>query len=157
MPNPDLMWIETKPGLWRSVDGNYAIMRFTLPDDRPQHAEMFIVNRFDPAMSQAYPGNLGYFRGQELSLPAALAFAARDAYCFAHASERSVPENYPADAAARFFWPISEGTTRAALAIVREGGRLLARVVGMARGEDAFEPVTYAEIDLTGLAARSTP
>jgi hypothetical protein len=51
----------------------------------------------------------------------------------------------------RFFWPISEGTTQAALAVVRDGERIVARVVGMARQEDPFVPVTYAEIDLTGI------
>ena len=45
---------------------------------------------------------------------------------------------------------LSEGTTRAALAIVRNGDRVAARVVGMSRGEDAFEPAVYAEIDISG-------
>ncbi len=148
MPNPELMWIETKPGLWRSVDGHYVIMRFTLPDDRPDPSSIYIVNRFDQAMVEAYPGNLGYFRSHEISLERAQAFAARDAYSWAHAAERDVPEDYPAEALVPFFWPISEGITKGALAVVRDGDRLVARVVGMARGEDAFEPVVYAEAEV---------
>jgi hypothetical protein len=56
---------------------------------------------------------------------------------------------------ARFFWPISDGTTRAALAVIRDGDRIVARVVGMSRRERDFEPGTYAEIDITDLAGRT--
>jgi hypothetical protein len=147
MPNPDLMWIETKPGLWRSVDGKYAIVRTVLPEDRPNPAERYTLRKFDPASVAAYPGNLGYFVAEEYTLPAAQAHAARDAYCDAHASERHVPADFPALALQSFFWPISDGTTRAALAIVWDGDRVVARVIDMARQEDPFEPVVYAEID----------
>jgi hypothetical protein len=151
-----MIWIETKPGLWRDVAGAYVIARFTLPDDRPDPSDIYIVNRFDPAMVAAYPGNLGYFRSQELTLDAAMAFAERDAYGWTHNAERSIPEDFPALALARFFWPISEGTSMGALAVIRDGDRIVARVVGMARGEDAFEPGTYAEIDLTDLMEQAT-
>lgn len=64
---------------------------------------------------------------------------------------RDVPEDYPAVALRRFFWPISNGTTRAALAIISDGSRVLAQVVGMARRDGPLVPVIWAEIDVTEL------
>ena len=37
----------------------------------------------------------------------------------------------------------------------RDEERIVARVVGMSRGEDDYEPGTYAEIDVTELLARA--
>ena len=146
---PDLTWTETRPGLWRSADGRYVILRAELPEDRERRTVTYTLRKIDPASARAYPGTLGYFRTERYSLEEAKSAAATDAYCEAHANERSIPEDYPSLALARFFWPISEGVTRAGLAVCRDGDRITARVVGMARGEDAFEPVTYAEIDIT--------
>jgi hypothetical protein len=148
MPTPDLMWVETKPGLWHSIDGKYVIVRTVLPEDRPNPAECYTLRKFDPASVAAYPGNLGYFRTEENTLQAAQEAAERDAYCDAHRAEMSVSEDYPALALTRFFWPIDhDGITRGALAIVRDGERVVARIVSMARPEGPFEPVVYAEID----------
>jgi hypothetical protein len=148
MPDPDLTWTETEPSLWRSTDGRYAILRTQLPGPAPN--VIYTLRKIDPASARAYPGTAGYFRAERWSLSEAKRTAATDAYCDDHGAERHVPEDYPALALAWFFWPISEGTTRAALAISRDGDRVVASVIGMARGEDAFEPTVYAEIDLSG-------
>lgn len=152
----ELTWTEIQPGWsWRSEDGRYVILRAVLPEDRAQPAETYTLRKIDPAMAAVYPGTLGYFRGEHYDVAGAKAHAERDAYCDAHSAERDVPDTYPSVALKRFFWPISEGTTRAALAIVRDGDRLVARVVGMAREEDPFVPGTYVEIDLTDLMAQA--
>ena len=148
MPDPDLTWTEPEPGLWRSTDGRYAILKTALPGPLPN--VIYTLRKIDPASARAYPGTVGYFRAERWSLSEARRTAATDAYCDDHGAERHVPKDYPALALTRFFWPISEGTTRAALAISRDGDRVVARVIGMARGEDAFEPAVYAEIDISG-------
>jgi hypothetical protein len=146
-----LLWFELKPGVWRSLDGRYAIIRTVLPEDRPDPTEVYTLRKISPEMAAAHPGGLGYFITEVYRLEEAKAAAGRDAYCEAHAAEMSVPEDFPALALARFFWPISGGVTKAALAVVRDGDRLMVRVVGMARQEDPFVPVTYAEVDLGGV------
>jgi hypothetical protein len=147
-----LEWTEMQPGWsWRSTNGTYIILRAVLPESTPRPMETYTLRKIDPAMAAALPGSAGYFRGEHYHLAEAKDQAERDAYCDEHAAERSVPGDLPAVALARFFWPISEGTTQAALAVVRDGDRIVARVVGMARQEDPFVPVTYAEIDLTGI------
>jgi hypothetical protein len=148
MPDPELTWTEPQPGLWRSTDGRYVILRTQLPGPAPN--VVFTLRKIDPASARAYPGTVGYFRAERWSLSEAQRTAATDAYCDDHGAEQHVPKDYPALALARFFWPISEGTTRAALAIVRNGDHAVARVIGMSRGEDAFEPAVYAEIDISG-------
>jgi hypothetical protein len=150
MPDPELTWTETRPGLWRSTDGRYAIVRAELPEPLACRKTTYTLRKIGPASARACPGTVGCFRAERYSLEEAQSAAAADAYCDDHAAERSVPEDYPALALARFFWPISEGITKAGLAICRDGDRIVARVVGMARGEDAFEPVTYAEISIAG-------
>jgi hypothetical protein len=146
------MWVETRPGLWRSVDGHYVIIQLLLPEDLPEPSKMYVINRFDPSMVAVRPGNLGYFRGQEDSLKAAQDFAARDAYCFDHHADRSVSEDFPAVALERFCWPIDyDGASMGALAIVRDGGRVLARIIGMHRQEDPFVPYVLAELDITDM------
>jgi hypothetical protein len=66
-----------------------------------------------------------------------------------------VPADLPAAALTRFYWPISDGLERAGLAIVHDGGKLVARVVGMSRRNDDYEPVTFAQIDLSELVKAS--
>ncbi len=150
----NLTWTEMQPGWsWRSDDGKYVILRSVLPENRERSAEIYTLRKIDPATRRAYPGSLGYFRAERYTQAEARDEARRDAYRDEHWQQASVAEDFPAMALARFFWPISDGTTRAALAVVRDGDRILARVVGMARKEDPFEPVTYAEIDVTDLLA----
>ena len=145
-------WTEMQPGWsWRSTDGTYVILRSVLPEDRPHPAETYTLRKVDPASARAYPGSLGYFVAERYTLADAQGEARRDAYGDEHSRERSVPEDFPSLALELFFWPISQGTTRGALAVVRDGDRIVARVVGMARQEDPFVPVTYAEIDLTAI------
>lgn len=147
-----LVWVEIEQGkTWRSIDGRYAIVAVTLPET-PPHTE-YLVRKIDPAMAAAYPSRqtLGYHIDIELDINAAKATAERDAWADAHWDTRSVPEDLPSVALERFFWPISNGTNRAGLAVVKENGRLYARVVGMCReGEDDphFVVGTFAEIDL---------
>lgn len=148
-----IMWVDVRPDLWRSVDGTYVILRTVLPEDRQEPTQTYTLRKLNPDMVAAYPGTLGYFRGEHYTLEEAQQHAERDAYCSEHAAERSVPEDFPSLALQRFFWPISEGVTRGALAVVREGDRILVRVVGMSRQQHAFEPGVYAEIDITDIRA----
>lgn len=151
MAADDLLWFELKPGVWRSLDGRYAIIATVLPEDRPDPTTVYTLRKVSPESAAAYPGGLGYFVSERYRLEEAKAEAGRDAYCEAHAGEMSVPEDFPALALERFFWPISGGVTKAALVVVRDGDRTVARVVGMARQEDPFVPVTYAEVDLSSV------
>ena len=144
-------WAETKPGLWRTTDGRYAIVRTTLPEDRPEPTQTYTLRKIDPALACANPGRLGYFIVERYSLSEVQQAAENDAYTDEHRAETSIPETYPALALARFFWPISNGVTRGALAITCDGDRTSARVIGMSRRVDAYEPGTYAQIDLTGI------
>ncbi|GAA3172464.1 hypothetical protein [Nonomuraea salmonea] len=64
-----------------------------------------------------------------------------------------MPETLPgALAVERFFLPISNGTEVAGLAVVREEGRVYARVVAMGRVTDAYELSTFAQVDVTDVA-----
>lgn len=148
------MWIDVKPGLWRSIDGRYVILRTVLPEERPTQKEIFTLRKLDPEMVKAHPGTLGYFIAEAYTLDGAKRSAANDAWRDAQGTDRHVPEDLPALELARFFWPISAGTTQAGLAVVCEGGRIFARVVGMSRKDERYEPGTYAEIDITGLLER---
>jgi hypothetical protein len=151
-PSATVLWVDIQPGLWRSLDGRYVILHAVLPEDRPEPTETYTLRHLDRQMAAAYPGTLGSFVAEAYSLHAAQQEAERHAWERAQGGACHVPADFPALRLERFFWPISEGTSRAALAIVRENGRVLARVVGMSRGDaDAYEPGTYAEIDLTGL------
>ncbi len=155
MANP-LIWTQTTSDLWRSNCGRYTIVRTWLPEAPPR--ETFTLRRIDPAMARVQPDTVGYFRDEHYALSGVQQAAERDAYTVEHASETRIPEDFPATAVARVYWPISDGTPQAALAVVSDGGRLLARVVGMARKTDPYEPVTYAEIDLDEvLAAAKEP
>jgi len=156
-PSATVLWVDIQPGLWRSLDGRYVILRAVLPEELPEPTETYTLRHLDPQMAAAYPGTLGSFVAEAYSLHAAQREAERHAWERAQGGACHVPVDFPALRLERFFWPVSEGTSRAALAIVRENGRVLARVVGMGRSDaDAYEPGTYAEIDLTGLLTDPT-
>jgi len=152
-----LAWSERLTNrLWLSTDGRYAIVRDELPEHRPKRTVTFTLRKIDPASSVAYPGTLGHFLAQEYTLAGAKQEAERDNFAEEHAAQLNVPPDLPAVGLRRFFWPISNGTTRAGLAIVREDGRYLARVYGTVRTGDGFEPGVFAELDLTGLGFTGT-
>jgi hypothetical protein len=144
-------WAQTRPGLWRSLDGRYAIVGTVLPEDRPDPTPVYTLRKIDPASARAHPGTLGHFLAEEYSLGQAQQCAERDAYCQAHAEDMSVPDDFPCVALTRFWWPISAGTTRGALAVVRTGDQVFVQVIGMSRKTGAFEPAVYAETDVTRL------
>ena len=148
-----VQWTPVQPGWsWRSTDGRYVILRSVLPETRANPSDVFHLRKIDPEMAAAYPGKLGYLLGESWSFDQADAEAQRDAWASANGRESHVPEDYQALALQRFFWPISQGTSRAALAVERDGDRVVAKVVGMSRSDgDDYEPGTYAELDLTGI------
>jgi hypothetical protein len=151
-----LTWLEMTANLWRSVDGRYIIVGSVLPEWRPDPTQIYTLRKIDAASRDAYPQNwtCGCFVEETYGLDAAKRAAELDAWSEAQGVARHVPKDYPAVAVKRFFWPISTGTSKGALAIVRDGDRLLARVVGMGRGEDdRYQPGIFAEIDLTNLPA----
>jgi hypothetical protein len=157
MTTSTLTWLETDPGVWRSTDGRYAIVAHDLPENPPR--TVYQARKIDPAMAQAYParatlGNLleetPWCWCAENSVHSAEAIVERDAFASGHST--SVPEDYPAVALIRFWWPISQGTNRGALVVVRKGGRFVAQIVGMSRHDDSgFVPEPYTEINLTEL------
>lgn len=152
-----LTWTEERPYLWRSHEGDYVILRTVLPEANADPKAIFTLRKIDPAMGRAYPGGLGYFLAEHYTLADAQQYAENDAWSQAQGIARHVPEDLPALALRRFWWPISGGTEQGALAIVREDGRILARVVGMSRSDDdRYEAGTYAEIDITDIAAQAT-
>ncbi|MFB9476838.1 hypothetical protein ACFFR3_45740 [Nonomuraea salmonea] len=140
-------WAETQPGLWKHRDGRYVILRFVVPADRPE--PVFVLRKLIPGM----PHRLGYFLGEHYGLADAQQHAERDAWAEAHGRDSNVPETLPgALAVERFFLPISNGTEVAGLAVVREEGRVYARVVAMGRVTDAYELSTFAQVDVTDVA-----
>lgn len=156
-------WVETDRGqIWRSVDGRYAIVAHTLTENPPR--TVYQARKIDESMARADPlrGYLGNLLGEspwrwnsENSVHSAQAVVERDAFCSAH--NTSVPEDHPAVALSPFWWPISSGTSRAALAVVWKDGQLVAQVLGMVRHDDSgFVPGEWTEINLTalGLAPR---
>lgn len=155
-----MQWLETEPGIWRSLCGRYVIVAVELPE-RPRNT-VYLVRKIDPSMAAAYPHSnyLGYPLAEspwlwntDNSVHSAQAIAERDAFAMDHIRQLHVPKDYPAIALERFYWPISKGTKMAGLALVRDDDdHLVVRVVGMTRsGDDGFEPGTWAEIDLTSL------
>lgn len=151
----DLTWTQTDADLWRTACGRYVIVRTSLPETVPH--PVFTLRKIDPAMFAAHPDTLGYFVAEQYTLDAAQREANQDAWVDAQGSTLHVPEDFPAEAMNRFFWPISNGTRRAALVVVHEYGRTLARVIGMVRADDGPWPCAYAEIDITELSQLSQP
>jgi hypothetical protein len=156
MNDPTLTWTKAGPGIWRSLCGRYVILRAVLPEDRPAPSVTYTLRKVDKAMAVVYPGTLGYLGyllTEEHDLAGARRAAERDAYSDTYGSQRSVPDDHPAVALRRFYWPISDGVTRGALTVVRDGDRLVAQVVGMVRRQDdqGYEPAPWVEIDLTAL------
>lgn len=145
---PGITWARKGPGVWRSTDGRYAVVATILPEDRPEPTTTYTLRKIDSESAAAYPGTLGSFLTERYNLEEAQDAAIPDAHCDAHRAEMSIPEDFPAVTLERFWWPISQGVTKGALAIVRDGDRIVARVIGMACREGPFEPVTYAEVDL---------
>jgi hypothetical protein len=159
-PTDPLTWIDTEPDLWRSVDGRYVIVSTVLPERRADATRVFTLRKIDAASRTAYPPGwtCGYFVDESYSLHEAQAAAERDSWVEAQGAARNVPADYPAAALKRFYWPISQGTSMGALAIVREGNRLVARVVGMGRrSSDVYEPGVFAELDLSALPEDGEP
>lgn len=159
-----LTWIETEPGkLWRSLDGQYAIMAVTLPESPP--TTEYHVRKIDPMVASAYPtrGTLGvllesspWLWSRENSVHSAEAIANRDAFSSAH--DRSIPADHPAVALVPFWWPISNGTSRGALAVSWKDGQLVAQVLGMTRdGDEGFVPAEWTDINLTELGLVPAP
>lgn len=156
-------WLATEPGIWRSADGRYAIVAQALPENPPR--TVYQARKVDEAMARAYPerGDLGYLLeespwcwNEDNSVHSAEAVIERDAFTSAH--DTSVPEDHPAAALSRFWWPISKGTSRGALAVTVRDGEVVAQVLGMARHDDSgFEPEPWTEISLTGLGLVPAP
>jgi hypothetical protein len=160
MPASQSEWTQTGPQLWHTADGRYAVVVTELPQRwapfgiRPAEPTVtFTLRCIDAQIEAAYPGTLGYFVTERYSLEEAQGAADSHRYSLEHVSERSVPVDHPAEQVTRFFWPISDGTSRAALALVRDDdGQVRAQVVGLARGdaddrgEFPYRPVVYAEV-----------
>jgi hypothetical protein len=137
----EMNWLATEPGVWRSDDGRYAIVAQTLPEKPPR--TVYQARKVDEAMASAYPerGDLGYLLeespwcwNEDNSVHSAEAVIERDAFTSAH--DTSVPEDHPAAALSRFWWPISKGTSRGALAVTVRDGEVVAQVLGMTRRDD---------------------
>lgn len=143
-------WNEERDGLWRSTDRKYAIVRIELPGGPPHLTTVYLLRKIDPAMAKVYPGSVGYSLGEHSEhhdLEDAMGAADNDDNHTRHAKANTKAlDALPADVVSRFWWPISNGTTRGALTLTREGGRIVARVVGMSRTEgEHWEPGTYTE------------
>lgn len=157
MGDINIEWAETNPGrVWRSIDGRYAIIANTLPENPP--ITVYQARKIDLSMASAHPerGTLGYLLGEspwcwntENSVHSAEAVIERDAFRSAH--DDDVPADHSAVSLERFFWPISDGTSRAALAIVAKDDQIVAQVIGMVRDGDGYTPQPWVEINLTDL------
>jgi hypothetical protein len=164
MATRTMTWDETVRGrVWRTRDGRYAIVAQALPENPPR--TVYQARKIDESMARAYPlrRDLGYLleespwcRIEDNSVHSAEAVIERDAFSSAH--QTSVPEDHPAVVLSRFWWPVSNGTDRGALAVTLKDGDLVAQVLGMSRRDDTgFEPGTYTEINLTELGLVPRP
>jgi hypothetical protein len=163
MAKRTMTWVEMERGVWRSTNGLYAIVRQVLPERPPR--TVWQARKIDQSMARAHPrrGDLGILLEEspwgwcaENNVGSAEAAIERDAFASAH--ETSVPEDHPAIAMSRFFWPVSNGTRRGALVVMRNGDEFVAQVVGMARHDDSgFVPEAWTEISLTGLGLIPRP
>jgi hypothetical protein len=154
-------WAGTERDLWRSTDGRYTIHRSVLPEPMPSLAVIFTLRWCEPHTAAAWPGWIGAEIGTVTPV-FSLGMAQQQAAVHARARAAAISndlalQELPSLGASMFFWPVSEGLTRAALTLTLDGGRLRARVTGMScRTADpgpagTWEPVTYAEIGITGL------
>lgn len=144
-----LEWVKLTPFAWFSLCGRYVILHSFLPELRFDPTEIYTLRKRNQAMARDEPSQLGYHLAERYTLADAQQEAQNDAWADAQRDARHVPADYPAAALARFYWPISNGCTQAALAIVRRDGKLYAQVIGMHRDDnDSCEPGTYAEIEL---------
>jgi len=154
---PPLNWTQFGP-FWLSEGGRYVILHSVLPELRDNPTEIYTVRKRDPASARANPSTLGYHLAERYTLFDAKQEAQRDAWKTAQGASRHVPADYPAAAIARFYWPISDGCSQAALVIVHCDGGAYAQVVGMSRDDrpitdptgkrDSYQPGIYAEIKL---------
>jgi hypothetical protein len=155
MSLPAIEWVRIGPGrVWRSVDGQYAIVAHTLPETPPR--TVFQARRIDQAPARAYPdrGNLGILLTEtswcwntENNLFSAEAECQRNAYHLAR--YRPVPRDYPAIALREV-----NNLNGGALVITRnEAGRLVAQAIGMGLPDRdiGYVPQVRQEIDLTTL------
>lgn len=146
-------WDEERDGLWRSTDDKYVIVRVTLPDPVPHLRDVYLLRKIDPEMAKVNPGTIGYSLmacPAHHSLDDAMHWAHTDARAdrFRQSNDETL-DTLPAGASSRFFWPVSNGTSRGALTLTREGDRIVARVIGMSCvDEDHWEPGTYTEASL---------
>lgn len=155
MSLPTIEWAQTDPGrVWRSVDGQYAIVAHTLPETPPR--TVYQARRIDQAMAQAYPkrGNLGILLTEtpwcwntENSVHSAEANCQRDAYHLAR--YRPVPRDYPAVA----FREVNNLDGGALVITRNQDGRLVAQAIGMDLHDPdtGYVPEVWTEIDLTAL------
>jgi hypothetical protein len=163
MAKSTMTWVEMEPGVWRSTNGLYAIVRQVLPERPPR--TVWQARKIDQLMARAHPdcGDLGCllkespwgwcYQNDVGSAEAAIEYDA-----FASAHDTSVPGDHPAIAMSRFWWPVSNGLSRGALVVTRNGDDLVAQVVGMSCHDDTgFVPDAYTEISLTGLGLVSRP
>jgi hypothetical protein len=140
---PALNWRHTRKRLWRTTDGRYTVVKVKMPSDVPHETFRYVARAIDPAMRQQFPNTVGFPIGiDQPSLAGAQRHAEQHAFAATH--DRNVPADYPHGERADFFWPISEGTTRGALVLDRDGPTVTAKIVGMVRGEHGFEPDVYA-------------
>lgn len=147
---PSLAWVQLTLSMRFSGCGRYVILRSTLPELRVNPTEIYTVRKRDRALAKANPATLGYHLAERYTLREAEQAAQQDAWSEAQGAERHVPRDYPAAAAEHFYWPISDGCTRAALVIVHRDDKTYAQVVGMGRrGDDRYHPSEYVEVEVT--------
>lgn len=135
---PPLTWRRVADDRYESDCGRFLLARVTLPSG----AHEWLVRRVGRHGSRSPDG---YHVAIEVRLDAAQATAERHAW--REANSPHVPDDYAARMET-FYWPISDGTSRGALAIVEEDGRRVARVVIMSRDTDDYVAQWMVELDL---------
>ena len=155
--SPRLIWHEWAPGVIRTIDRRFAVVRVFVPGQKGPK-EYFVLLQEDPASTRAYgPDDLGFIRTAKVGL----FYALQEAEMLARQLDADpalfhVPDDY-ADQLSEFFWPISDGTDRGALVVrTDEDGSILVEVVGMGFTDsiDRTAPGVYAAIDITDLVSK---
>jgi hypothetical protein len=142
----DVIWYD-RGGWWESEPssvGTFYIYKHMFPGT--PHTGQYEVRHGGGHSGLGAPG---YHIGQHYDFEQAKKIAERKAWRLSMGSRMDVPKDYPSLKLKRFFWPISEDTTRAGLALVERGGKRYAQVVGVGRVEgDTLRTDVYAEMKI---------
>ena len=144
-PDP-LSWVQHSVNVWCAENAPYRIVAVELPErDGPR--TVYLLRRSTEEEESRKSPTFGYLLDEASTLTGAMSRADTDWWATMNHKHASVPGDYPAFSMKRFFWPISEGTSQAALVITSGDRGPVAQVIGMAhQDDDMYGPVVLTEL-----------